>query len=311
LRLTARTGALYVVSSPVEGEIYLDGRDQERRTPGRLEGLLPGNYRVTVKREGFEDGEATATVTPERTTTVTVSLREGAAGSRAAVSSPPSAPARPPGSSSLPSSWPTGYVYCGGAATAIVDVTNPTTGKIWMDRNLGASRAATRSTDAQSYGDLYQWGRFADGHQCRTSSTTSTRSSTDRPGHGSFITSFSFGANWDWRIPQNTNLWQGVNGVNNPCPGGYRLPTAAELEAERSSWSSNNAAGAFASPLKWPVAGDRYLSSGSLLNVGSYGLYWSSTVDGTNARYLAFASSDANMFSIARAFGFSVRCIND
>ncbi len=42
---------------------------------------------------------------------------------------------------------------------------------------------------------------------------------------------------YDWRSPQNDNLWQGVNGINNPCPSGYRLPTEAELEAERLSWS--------------------------------------------------------------------------
>jgi hypothetical protein len=37
-----------------------------------------------------------------------------------------------------------------------------------MDRNLGASQVATSSTDPASYGDLYQWGRPADGHQIRT-----------------------------------------------------------------------------------------------------------------------------------------------
>jgi uncharacterized protein (TIGR02145 family) len=129
---------------------------------------------------------------------------------------------------------------------------NPQTGKIWMDRNLGATRAATSSTDADAYGHLYQWGRASDGHQVRTSPTTSVLSSSDTPGHGSFI----LVANpYDWRSPQNTNLWQEVNGTNNPCPNGYRLPTEAEWNAERASWSSNNSAGAFASPLKLPVAG--------------------------------------------------------
>lgn len=33
--------------------------------------------------------------------------------------------------------------------TEIVDVTNPATGQTWMDRNLGASRAATSPTDEQ------------------------------------------------------------------------------------------------------------------------------------------------------------------
>jgi hypothetical protein len=206
------------------------------------------------------------------------------------------------------SPWPNGTVHCGDP-TAIVDVTNPTTGEIWMDRNLGATQVATTSTDANSYGDLYQWGRGADGHQCRTSPTTATLSSIDQPGHGDLITVNS--GNYDWRSPQNDNLWQGVNGVNNPCPSGYRLPTSAELDAERLSWSSNNSAGAFASPLKLPVAGSRYVSDGSLLAVGTGGNYWSSTVNGTNANNLNFYSSNAFMNLDYRADGFSVRCLKD
>ena len=163
-------------------------------------------------------------------------------------------------------------------------VTNPNTGEIWMDRNLGATQVATSSTDAAAYGDLYQWGRAADGHQIRTSGTTSTLASSDSPGHGNFITVSS--SPYDWRNPQNDNLWQGVSGTNNPCPSGYRLPTQAEWNTERTSWSSNNAAGAFASPLKLPVAGSRSGSNGTLSKVGSFGYYWSSTVDGTNASYL-------------------------
>jgi uncharacterized protein (TIGR02145 family) len=189
------------------------------------------------------------------------------------------------------------------------EVENPTTGKIWMDRNLGASQVATSSADAASYGDLYQWGRAADGHESRTSSTTTTLATSDTPGHGDFITNGS--SPYDWRSSQNDNLWQGVSGTNNPCPSGYRLPTEAEWEAERASWSSNNAAGAFASPLKLPVAGYRYGSNGSLDLAGSGGSCWSSTVDGTNSRRLAFGSSSAGMGSGNRAYGNSVRCLKD
>lgn len=194
--------------------------------------------------------------------------------------------------------------------TEVVEVTNPETGRVWMDRNLGASRAATSSTDEEAYGDLYQWGRAADGHQKRNSGMTSTLSSSDQPGHGDFISS-SPGANWDWRSPQNDNLWQGVNGVNNPCPSGYRLPTEAEWEAERQSWSRNDANGAISSSLKLPLPGNRYRSSGSLDDVGPVGYYWSGTVGGTFARYLYFNSSSADMRSFVRAQGYSVRCSKD
>jgi hypothetical protein len=178
-----------------------------------------------------------------------------------------------------------------------------------MDRNLGATQVATSSTDVNSYGDLYQWGRRADGHQCRTSPTTATLSSIDQPAHGNFITINS--GNYDWRSPQNASLWQGVNGVNNPCPSGYRIPTETEINAERLSWSQNNSVGAFASPLKWTLAGYRGNGNGTLNYVGSLGDYWSSTVSGTHTRNMGFLSSNAHMNVNFRAYGFTVRCLKD
>ena len=205
--------------------------------------------------------------------------------------------------------YPVNSVYCASGPTLVVDVTNPTTGKIWMDRNLGASQVATSSTDAAAYGDLYQWGRGNDGHQCRTSATTTTFSSSDQPGNGNFISAQD--PPNDWRFPQNTNLWQGVNGVNNPCPSGYRLPTETEINAERLSWSQNNSAGAFASPRKWTLAGGRENNYGTLFSVGSEGYYWSSTVVSTYSRTLLFNSSGSAMNAYFRASSFTVRCIKN
>ncbi len=205
--------------------------------------------------------------------------------------------------------YPSGSVFCTSGPTAIVDVTNPTTGKTWMDRNLGASQAATSSTDDAAYGDLYQWGRRADGHQCRTSPTTATLSSIDQPAHGDFILGPS-AAIVDWRSPQNTNLWQGANGVNNPCPSGYRIPAETELEEERLSWSTNTSVGAFAFALKLPTPGLRYYN-GLLLDVGTTGYYWSNTVSGVNSRCQSFNSSGVDMIPSMRALGLAVRCIKD
>jgi hypothetical protein len=205
--------------------------------------------------------------------------------------------------------YPSNSIFCTSGPTVIVDVTNPTTGKIWMDRNLGASQVATSSTDAAAYGDLYQWGRRSDGHQCRTSATTTTLSSTDQPANGNFIIVYT-GIS-DWRSPQNVNLWQGVNGVNNPCPSGYRIPTETEINAERLSWSQNNSLGAFASPLKLPKAGLRIDGGGSIYYVGSDGFYWSSTVGITSSRNLTFSSSDAAMAHYGRAIGSAIRCLKD
>jgi uncharacterized protein (TIGR02145 family) len=202
----------------------------------------------------------------------------------------------------------------------------------WMDRNLGASRVATSSTDAQAYGNLYQWGRASDGHQVRSLTCPSgcydvelTNSDgvanfdndISNAWYGKFILRNS-GLN-NWVAPNTTNgtitvddLWQGVNGMNNPCPNGYRIPTIAELDNEVQSWTSYNRAGAFASPLKLPAAGYRNRSNGELTDVGSLGMYWTSTTSNWDVRRLRFDSITANFnFNVIRSIGFSVRCIKD
>ncbi len=182
-------------------------------------------------------------------------------------------------------------------------------GRCWLDRNLGASQVATSSIDALAYGDLFQWGRLDDGHQSREplSGTTTSLSSSDNPGHNYFILSSS--NPYDWRIPQNNSLWQGINGINNPCPDGFRIPSEAEINDERLSWNSNNSDGAFNSPLKLTAAGTRGRSSGMLANVGTFGYYWTNTVVSTNSQRLYFGSSQASMASSNRASGMTVRCI--
>ncbi len=215
---------------------------------------------------------------------------------------------------------------CGGSVTFTYNGASVTYGtvtgansKCWLDRNLGATQVATGSTDHLAYGDLFQWGRGADGHQRITwtdattgtavNSTTTTLSTSDSPGNALFITINS--GNYDWRSPQNNNLWQGVSGTNNPCPSGYRLPTDTELEAERSSWGHNNATGAINSPLKLPMSRVRGNSDGSLGSVGTDGGYWSSTVSGAYSRALYFNSSNAYMVTYNRAYGLAVRCLKD
>ncbi len=186
------------------------------------------------------------------------------------------------------------------------------TGRIWMDRNLGAAQVASSSTDALSFGDLYQWGRGSDGHQLRSSGTTNALSGSDVPGHGDFILESDTLGDGDWRSPQNHDLWDGVSGINNPCPSGYRLPTDREWEAETINWNSRDASGAFMSSLKLPLAGLRLHDTGAVEEESFAGYYWSSTVASINyASVLVLGPGSAENNTVPRGEGYSVRCIKD
>ncbi len=182
-------------------------------------------------------------------------------------------------------------------------------GKCWLDRNLGAAQVATSSADEKSYGWYFQWGRGADGHQIPTSGTTTTLSSSDNPGNAKFIIADSNTYTYDWRSPQNDRLWQGVSGINNPCPVGFRVPTQEEWTNLVDTSHITSSATAYSSSSKLPLAGNRNYS-GSWLGQGSYGYYWSSSPSGTGAANLYFNSTyvyPANTSN--RADGFSVRCL--
>lgn len=198
---------------------------------------------------------------------------------------------------------------CADSNTEVVEIINPETGDVWMDRNLGASQVATASDDEDAYGDLYQWGRCSDGHEKRSSQTTTDLSSTDTPGHGDFILADPFPS--DWRDPNNDYLWEYPSFINNPCPSGYRIPTVAELDAELQSWNTDDVAGAFGSPLKLTTGGSRKRDDGTFEDIDEEGSYWSSNIIGQHSKALHIRSigGPSDIYNYRRATGNSVRCI--
>ena len=213
-------------------------------------------------------------------------------------------------------------------------VTNTTTGKTWLNNNLGANYAnrnssvfdpgqqATASSDYNAYGSLFQWGRKADGHELInwTSSTVgeevhdTTTVHSNNPTDALFILSEEDPYEYDWRITQDDSLWGLESGANNVCPVGYRVPignnTDGELQLEKESWATNDSSGAIGSPLKLPIPGKRSYAYGDVY-AGTEGFYWGSGVSGTEAWRLNFSGSNAVLGARERAYGYSVRCIKD
>ena len=90
------------------------------------------------------------------------------------------------------------------------------------------------------------------------------------------------------------------------CPKGWRLPTEAEFSALVSSY--NTGAKLTASPFLGVYAGD--YDDSSFYGGGSYGDSWSSTAyDSSNAHYLYFNSSSANVDYDNKCYGLSIRCV--
>ena len=204
------------------------------------------------------------------------------------------------------------------SATEVVGVTYGT--QTWMDRNLGARRAATALNDVLSYGNHYQWGRPADGHEISVwdgATTTSGRgfanataalSATTTPGHSNFI--LTTAGSLDWLATQaDPDRWATAN--QGPCPVGYHVPTITEWSIADTFGAWNNNTDTFNSNLKLPSAGHRSHITGLLIRQGTFGYYWSSTVSGTYARLLNFFGTAAATYGSNRANGFSVRCLKN
>lgn len=106
-----------------------------------------------------------------------------------------------------------------------------------------------------------------------------------------------------------------MNGINNTCPSGFRIPTLEEWQEEVDTWTTQDAEGAFSSLLKIPMAGYRSFD-GNLMEVGSVGGYWLSTtspplMNSSISRFYKITDSGTLSIGYVRTYGGCVRCIKD
>ncbi|VVH63002.1 hypothetical protein BSPWISOX_1910 [uncultured Gammaproteobacteria bacterium] len=193
-------------------------------------------------------------------------------------------------------------------------VTSPDTGKVWLDRNLGATQVATSKTDSAAYGHYYQWGRNDDGHESSSSAAVATIASSITNAGNLFITSDIDWTNADTSGALRTVAWAD-GGANDICPAGFSVPTEAELTADTIGATTTNITNidtVFSSFLKIPTAGYRNrANNGSFHSAGSLVLLWSRGTNGVKAHNLNISSGTATSSYIDHAYGFSVRCIKN
>ena len=206
-------------------------------------------------------------------------------------------------------------------------------GVIWAPVNCGYE-AANGDYKGYPYGKLYQWGRkYGQGYEDTDASYPSGENLIAcpvMPSWGSSETykdAFFYGSP-DWCNTRIDDLWvdsEGNKTKKDPCPTGWRIPTYDELAVlgdNFSSWTTNSEGqngyyfvGEYTyidglPQVFFPAAGCRYYSNSHLLR-GSSGYYWSSGPSGSRAYDLHFSNSGVHMTYDYRAYGYSVRCVQE
>ncbi len=202
---------------------------------------------------------------------------------------------------------------------------------VWAPVNCGYHK-----TD-YPYGKLYQWGRkYGQGYDYSDASYPSGDNLVEGPvmpsvGQAEENQDKFYLSSPDWSKVKNDQMWNSgtesspIKTSYDPCPEGWRVPTCAELDQlrrNRSSWTTSESqqgyyfSGEYATidgnpRVFFPAAGRRYYYDGYANGRGDYGFYLSSIPGSTGAYDLYFLSSYVSISCSDRAYGSSVRCVQD
>ncbi|MCR4816337.1 MAG: hypothetical protein K5842_04045 [Bacteroidales bacterium] len=185
-------------------------------------------------------------------------------------------------------------------------------GLLWASCNVGASAP-------EEYGDYFAWGETT----TKDNYTWSTYRycTVDGEGNMATLTKYNTPTNWDWGTVDNLTTLESSDDVATVSMGdGARTPTYDEwnelLENTTAEWTTLNDVNGtkFIAPngnsIFLPAAG--YHVDSELEYAGSYGLYWSSSLDAVyphRARSFLFNMDDQRMGYDYRYDGRSVRAV--
>ncbi len=206
------------------------------------------------------------------------------------------------------------------------EIQSPTTSKIWLDRNLGASQVCDKKrTDFSSdleyensqkdcFGYYYQWGRGNDGHQIPHSMNTHNLLDFNSQSN-KFVITDDHHTFYDWvKMDENGQKRRSkLNSLDGSfiCPVGFRVPSINDLEKEAANMAN------FINILKFPLNGmkSRYYED-YIYAQGDMGRLWTrDTSEEPGSKYsMDFLydeiSSNTGVWK-DRARGGGIRCIKD
>ena len=207
---------------------------------------------------------------------------------------------------------------------------------IWAEVNCGF-----HETD-YPFGQLYQWGRksgvgYRDDHfnDISASEVQSiwTGRNEDAPAGAFFLSGEGSRFNYDWIREGSDGYWNSgteenpvKNGTYDPCPAGWRVPTAYEfrtlMDSDGAQWTEQEGIHGYAVPatdasgvatvLFLPAGGRLNISDGKACDRGVEGYYWTGSASDGTSSYLYF---HAGGYSVngqgGRAGGCLVRCVSE
>ncbi|MBV6879287.1 T9SS type A sorting domain-containing protein [Epilithonimonas ginsengisoli] len=211
----------------------------------------------------------------------------------------------------------------------------------WLQQNLGSSNVATSIADEGARGDYFQYGRWDDGHQLKTSQTTDVYPTPNNPvGLGNGTPQFYIGGGTPWNSdykgwfanPDQNDTWSAKNlsevtehnGID-PCKAigdNWEMPSEADWDVvmqkenifPRPVGATNGGiVRGFESNLKIAGAGSRKDLGWAFEGTRAY--IWTKSAS-TNPNFYRFvylgaaASSTTGFGGDAKSFGYSIRCVN-
>ena len=175
--------------------------------------------------------------------------------------------------------------------------------QIWMSRNLNVNRYRNGDTISEVQNDS-SWANLTTGAWIYYNNDNANSGI-----YGKLYNWFAVNDNRGlcpvgWHVPSDIDWTDLNNYLGGNSIAGYKMKS---LNGWESGGNGDNSSGFIALP------GGLRFKEGFFYNIGSYGIWWSSTKDGDSARY-RFISNESNYLNsdkVDRENGLSVRCVKD